>query len=249
MQIGEVEREEEDSGYEALFYTDESFYVVRESILHDESQTYHAIINKVAIDTNDYEILESCSCEFEFEGDSKGYEGATPIHDSNGDLIVLGLCEGNHCSESQKNDAGNGKLVAMRKEVEQDGSCQWKTVRIIDIPSSAFFRDYSAITLSKSGRVAISSQEESQMWVGQFLGQNPDGTYDIDTLEFDASEGIIYDFPKNDQCVTIYCNIEGIHWLNDDMIIAVSDKMKGRGKQDFRCFEKDQSVHVFGLPM
>ena len=56
------------------------------------------------------------------------------------------------------------------------------------------------------------------------------------------------DFPKNDSCETIYCNVEGVHWLNDDMIIAVSDKMKSKGKQDYRCFDKDQSVHVFVLP-
>jgi hypothetical protein len=40
--------------------------------------------------------------------------------------------------------------------------------------------------------------------------------------------------------------VEGIHWINDNMLIAVSDKMKSR--QDFRCFDKDQSVHVFTLP-
>jgi hypothetical protein len=62
------------------------------------------------------------------------------------------------------------------------------------------------------------------------------------------SIGKVFDFPKNDNCETIYCNIEGVHWLNDDMIMAVSDKMKGRGKQDFICHDKDQSVHVFVLP-
>jgi hypothetical protein len=53
---------------------------------------------------------------------------------------------------------------------------------------------------------------------------------------------------KNVNCEKVYCNIEGVEWLNDEMIVAVSDKMKGKGKQDFVCFDKDQSVHVFVLP-
>jgi hypothetical protein len=67
-------------------------------------------------------------------------------------------------------------------------------------------------------------------------------------MEFDPTVGNMYDFPKNDLCETIYCNIEGVHWISDDLVMAVSDKMKGKGKQDFRCFDKDQSVHVFILP-
>jgi len=81
------------------------------------------------------------------------------------------------------------------------------------------------------------------------LGQDPvTGLWDVNAMEFDLDTGSTYDFPKNDRCETIYCNIEGIEWLNDEMIVAVSDKMKGKGKQDFLCFDKDQSVHVFVLP-
>jgi hypothetical protein len=74
------------------------------------------------------------------------------------------------------------------------------------------------------------------------------GLWDIDKMEFDQKVGSTFDFPKNDDCQTIYCNIEGIEWLNEQMVVAVSDKMKSKGKQDFRCFDKDQSVHVFVLP-
>ena len=135
-----------------------------------------------------------------------------------------------------------------KKAADDEASCLWSTIRTIDIPSSAFFEDYSAISLSPTGRVVLSSQEESQIWVGQLLGQNTDGLWDIESMEFSVDNAVVYDFPKNDQCVTVYCNIEGVHWINDNMIMAVSDKMKSKGKQDFRCFEKDQSVHVFVLP-
>jgi hypothetical protein len=32
------------------------------------------------------------------------------------------------------------------------------------------------------------------------------------------------------------------------MLAAVSDKMKSKGKQAYSCFEKDQSFHLFGIP-
>ena len=198
---------------------------------------------------DDYNVKDVCLSEFEFEGDSKGFEGAISVHDEADDsLVILGLCEGNHCSESRKNDRGHGKIVMMKKAILDDGSCQWKTIGTIHVPKTAFFKDYSAMTMDKNGRVAISSQEDSAIWIGQMKGISADGKADISALEFDEDIGHIYQFPKNDQCATVYCNIEGIHWINDEMLIAVSDKMKGKGKQDFRCFEKDQSVHVFVLP-
>jgi hypothetical protein len=248
VQIGDPSREEEDSGYEALFIDNDIFYVVRESI-QSTDKTYHAIIEELSLGEEAYEVVEQCPAEFEFEGDSKGFEGAIAVHDLNGTLTVLGLCEGNYCSESKKDDKGHGMVVAMQKGVSDDGSCEWKTVTTISIPKTAFFADYSAMTMDKKGKVAISSQEESQLWVGKLLGQNDAGLWDILNIAFDPDhKDKLFDFPKNDQCATVYCNIEGVHWIGDDMILAVSDKMKSKGKQDFRCFDKDQSVHVFVLP-
>ena len=205
---------------------------------------------------------------------SKGFEGAIAIRDLNNELVVLGLCEGNYCSEEYKDDTGNGRVIAMKKVVADDGSCSWSTIKKIKIPHSANFRDYSAMSMTKHGRIAISSQEESQVWIGDMVGQNDDGLWDIDALEFDGDFAEVYDFPKNDNCQTVYCNIEGIHWIGDNMLMAVSDKMKSRGKQDFRyvcacplslyglvgslltavlrfvnsCSRKDQSVHAFVIP-
>ena len=36
--------------------------------------------------------------------------------------------------------------------------------------------------------------------------------------------------------------------MDDEMLMAVSDKMKSKGRQDFRCHEKDQSIHAFVIP-
>eukprot|EP00538_Stauroneis_constricta_P011566 CAMPEP_0119546082 /NCGR_PEP_ID=MMETSP1352-20130426/644_1 /TAXON_ID=265584 /ORGANISM="Stauroneis constricta, Strain CCMP1120" /LENGTH=373 /DNA_ID=CAMNT_0007590745 /DNA_START=55 /DNA_END=1176 /DNA_ORIENTATION=+ len=248
--IGAPTREEDESGYEAIVHEGDLFYVIRESIHMGEDDGYHAIIEELSIeddgDDTGYEIKDQCPCEMEFEGDSKGFEGAIAVRDLNFHVIIIALCEGNYCSEKRKSEKGNGRLVAMQKVIDEEhGTCEWKTIRTIKIPESADFTDYSAITMDESGRVAISSQEDSKMWVGQLAGKTGN-VWDIAAMEFDADESKVYDFPKNDQCKTVYCNIEGIHWVNEHMIVAVSDRMKK--KQDFRCFSKDQSVHTFVLP-
>jgi hypothetical protein len=249
IQIGDPKRETDDSGYEAIFYDNSSFYIVRESIIHD-SGAYHAQIEQVSlhpdVDKGTYDVVSVCPSEFEFDGASKGFEGAVPLHDVDGNLVVLGLCEGNHCSESKylKSDKGNGRLVAMKQETMPDGSCRWSTIRMITIPPSAYFGDYSAIDISKDGRVVIGSQEESQVWIGYLDGMNDDGLWNIDAIEFRTSpDGKLYDFPKNDNCQNIYCNIEGVHWLNDETLIAVSDKMKGKGK--CACYGQGRMGYVF----
>lgn len=71
VQIGDPAREEEDSGYEALIHNDGTFYVVRESVQHEDS-SYHAIIEELELGDEDYDIKNQCSAEFEFEGSSKG---------------------------------------------------------------------------------------------------------------------------------------------------------------------------------
>lgn len=71
MQIGDPYREPEDSGYEALFYDDGIFYVVRESVDLAEgiAESYHAIIEELSIKDDDYEVVQACPSEFKFEGD------------------------------------------------------------------------------------------------------------------------------------------------------------------------------------
>jgi hypothetical protein len=240
------------SGFESLLYDDGYFYILRESVeqKHKEHHDYHAVIEQLSMGEQDYTVVQTCSSDFEFEGISKGFEGAVGVRDLNNELVILGLCEGNHCSEKRKFDRGNGRLVAMRRTMDDTtGACVWSTIRTINVPKTAFFDDYSDVAMDAKGRVAITTQEDSQLWVGQMQGLDvATGLWNIDAMEFDTHVGTTYDFPKNDECKTQYCNIEGIEWLNEQMVVAVSDKMKGKGKQDFVCFDKDQSVHVFVLP-
>lgn len=265
VQIGDPNRDpNEDSGFEAIFHdaADDTFYVVRESVAlavdHKGNEgNYHAVVQEIKIRTDgDYNVINECVSEIEFDGSSKGLEGAVGLKSKDGELYMLGLCEGNHCLEGKEGkDKGNGVAVLMKKEVDvsdpiEGYTCVWKTQRQLSIPSQAFFQDYSAISINAQGRVAITSQEEAQVWVGYLSHIDPeDGSFDPEKSEFSVDDAVVYDFPRSDaDCHLIYCNVEGIHWINDEMLVGVSDKMKKGGKQDYRCLQKDQSIHVFVLP-
>ena len=87
-----------------------------------------------------------------------------------GVLYLLGLCEGNYCSESRGKEVGNGRVVVMARQ-DAPGGCVWKTVTVLELPKSAAFVDYSAIAIHQATQsVAVTSQENSQMWVGQLGG-------------------------------------------------------------------------------
>jgi hypothetical protein len=215
-------------------------------------------VEEIRITGDDYDVLRTCPSEFEFAGSSKGFEGAVGLKDAHGKLYMLGLCEGNFCDEGKRGRVkGNGEVVIMelvegdtgtQDEIGGKHDCMWKTIRHISIPSSADFQDYSAITINSKGRVAITSQEESQVWMGT-LTHTENGVFDPQKSEFtDDESNKILNFPRDTNCEVVYCNIEGIHWVNDELLVGVSDKMKSRGKQDFRCLEKDQSIHMFVMP-
>merc|ERR1712216_1097744 len=234
----------EDSGFEAIVYNaaTKTIFLVQESIKGEQDGKYRAIIQEVQLTSDPHlttaatykDLGPACATSHTFEGDSKGLEGAAGIWD-NGEFKVLGLCEGNSCSETKgvKDDPGHGEVLLMSKKVDKDGSCRWSTEKKIKIPPTAYFIDYSAISISPSGRVALTSQENATVWVG---------TFDNKTMEF--GEGTVYNFPRNDRCQIIFCNVEGVTWLDEEagVMVTASDSMKGKAKQPFECQQKDQSM-------
>jgi hypothetical protein len=54
-----------DSGYEAIFEFGGVFYVVRESV------NMHAIILELSLTNDNYEYIQECTCDFEFEDSNK----------------------------------------------------------------------------------------------------------------------------------------------------------------------------------
>jgi hypothetical protein len=104
LQIGDPRRYKDDSDFEALFFDRGFFYVIRESAKTAFHSSYHAIINQIVVDKQDYQVIESCPSELWFQGRSKGIEGAIGVHDLNYELVILALCEANYCLLERKSD-------------------------------------------------------------------------------------------------------------------------------------------------
>lgn len=44
----------------------------------------------------------------------------------------------------------------------------------------------------------------------------------------------------------VYCNVEGIQWIDDVRFVIASDKAKKT--QPLRCVDKEQRMSIFALP-
>jgi hypothetical protein len=122
----------------------------------------------------------------------------------------------------------------MDLEKEHYGECVWETIQVMDVPNTAYFRNYSDMDITNDGKIIIATQQESAVWVGRLKGIDQ-GMVHPHEVHFDKNEaGVILSFPKSDSCYTKYCHIEGVHVMNDHMIMGVSGIMQGMGQQDFR---------------
>lgn len=255
-----------ESAYEAIVHDEATnrFFVVVEAVKHSDEK-FHAVVEEIEmIDRTEdktmltraevsFKPIENCPCEMSFARENKGFEGATLIRTGGNEdhMYLLGLCEGNFCEGGRKGrEAGNGRIVVMRKvPAKKDRGCYWETVRILELPRSINFVDYSAITiLAVPGKphefkFAVSSQESAAVWIGHLYVSK-----DTSARDWRFSEGKIYDFPRDDDCRVIYCNVEGLSFISETMLVAVSDQMKVDNRQPFRCLAKDQSIHVFVIP-
>jgi hypothetical protein len=52
----------------------------------------------------------------------------------------------------------------------------------------------------RGNRIAIVSQENATLWIGEF---------DWEQLEF-TDEGHVFHFPRDNHCDIMYCNVEGV---------------------------------------
>lgn len=238
-----------ENGYEAFFFDhdEQVFSGVIEAVanIHVNAATgelqYHAEVEELRFDHNLYTVTRTCKSDYIFEDSNLGFEGAIRVK-SGDKSYMLGLCESNHCKGgSAATDSGNGRVVVLERMIDEanGGKCTYTTIKTIAIPAVADFRDYSAIAISKEGsRIAITSQEDAKVFVGEL---------DIARMEF-VDGGDVFNFPRDNDCRVQYCNVEGVDFLNDHMIVTASDKMKSKGRQDFRCKAHDQSIAVFVIP-
>ncbi len=215
------------TGYEGITWdqAERRFYVVVEAVEHTEG-----FRGQVQVFDERLVLLETHWLGYPLDAENKGFEGL--VHMRRGGVeYLLGLCEGNKCRAGKKGEKpGDGRVQVYRK-----GADAWLHEGTLKLPKSVLFEDYSGLGVS-GNRLAVVSQATSALWVGALAP--------ADWRR--EGDGQVYRFPRNGNDKVVYCNVEGVAWLDDDSLIVVSDRRKS--KQGKRCGEKDQSVHLFRLP-
>lgn len=217
-------------GYEGLAYnaTKRRFYLLVEA-RETASGEYQALI--VEYD-DDFNFLKQRPVDFTFQSSNKGFEATAHVRRDNKDYL-LALCEGNKCKCGGKGrKPGGGRVQVFEKKRKR-----WAHSATIALPTTVPFEDYSGMSLD-NGRVAVVSQVNSMLWVGQF---------DEATWAW-QDEGTLYEFPRTDQGAIRYGNIEGVSWITPTRVVTVSDRRKKKRQPQAWLSEKDQSVHIFDLP-
>jgi uncharacterized protein YjiK len=157
-----------------------------------------------------------------FRKANKGFEGLS--HSRHGGREYLyALCEANFGKARKE----RGRIDVFVRA--SDGT--WRLSHKIQLTKRSQFDDYAALSY-RDHRIAIVSQESQRLWVAHLHKK----THAV----IPGSEAV-YRFPNG-----CYSSVEGIDWLSDDTLVAVSDRKK---KQHLaKCGDKDQSIHIFRIP-
>jgi hypothetical protein len=219
-----------DYGHEGITYSaaQQRFYLLVEARKHAKG-CYRALI--VEYD-NEFSYLKDRPVDFIFEHSNKGFEAVVHLR-RNGEDYLLALCEGNKCKGGAKGRRpGGGRVLLFKKKKK----C-WLHCGTIALPRSLPFVDYSGMSL-ENDRVAIVSQVNSMLWVGE-----------LDEINWTwRSEGKLYEFPRSNDGEIRYGNIEGVAWITPTRLVTVSDRRKKKDQPNKQLSEKDQSVHIFEIP-
>lgn len=215
-------------GFEGITYDNinDRFYLIEESI--DNKGSLNARLRAV---NKEFKLEFKKWLKYNFQSDNKGFEGLTVVA-KNKESYVLALCEGNDCDSGEISKIyGAGRI----KVFETQGK-KWKYIASIKLPLSIPFKDYTGIDINEKNILAITSQESSAVWTGEL---------DVDTWDIE-DPGHVYEFPKDKNGNKIYCNIEGVSWIENDRLVVVSDARKKKSQPE-ECLEKDQSIHIISI--
>ena len=148
------------SGYEGITYNaaKQRFYLLVES-RKQTSGCYQAVI--VEYD-DEFRYLKERPVGFTFRSSNKGFEAVAHVRRNNKDYL-LALCEGNKCKCGDKGRRPGGGRVQVFEKTRK----RWLTHKTIALPTVLPFVDYSGMSIDH-GRVAIVSQVNSMLWVGEF---------------------------------------------------------------------------------
>jgi hypothetical protein len=218
------------SGYEGITYNaaKRRFYLLVESRKHPSGYYQASIVEY----DDDFKYLKDRPVDFTFKSSNKGFEAVAHVRRNNTDYL-LALCEGNKCKCGDKGrKPGGGRVHVFEKKRKQ-----WLHSRSIALPTTVPFVDYSGMSID-NGWVAIVSQVNAMLWVGQF--DEAGWTW--------RNAGQLYEFPRSDDGAIWYGNIEGVGWITPTRIVAVSDRRKKKNQPEKGLSEKDQSVHIFDIP-
>jgi hypothetical protein len=172
--------------------------------------------------------LGSAFLDLALERRNKGLEGLGCIV-RDGEVLLLGLCEGNRCKAGKAGRRpGGGRVHVFRR-----GRRRWKRKATIRLPKDVDFIDYASVAV-RDDRIAVVSQSSSALWIGT-LAKNGFAVED---------SGTIYEFPRDADHRVVYRNVEGVSWLSDDRLVMVSDRAEGTTP----ARAKERSLHVFRLP-
>ena len=216
-------------GFEDIAYDARSgrFYVLIESLPRGGG-TFMAAVQEY--DEN-FRYTGRAWLDFPLDRPNKGLEGLTCVH-REGQAYLLGLCEGNRGKGGAPGRVpGGGRVQVFRR-----GRRDWDRVAKIRLPETVLFTDYSGIAVA-GDRIAVVSQESSALWIGRLA---PDSWQVTGT-------GATYALPRDADGRIVYGTAEGVSWMAPDHMVMVSDKAKP--DQDRRCRAKDQSIHIFRIPL
>jgi hypothetical protein len=215
-------------GYEDIAYSPHQrrYYLLVEAEKHPDG-TFKAVIEEC---DGEFRFKGRSWVDFAFEERNTGFEGLSAVRRRGHDYL-LALCEGNRCRAGKKGRRPGGGRIQV---LERQGTV-WRTVGTIKLPRSVTFEDYSALAI-RGERLAVASQQASRLWVGRL--HRTDWTI--------VGAGRQYEFPRTKRGKLLYSTVEGISWLSDETLVAVSDLTKDG--YPGRCEAKDQSIHVFRLP-
>jgi len=203
----------------AIDHQEHRVFCIIES-MEDTDGKYRAFVSEY---DRDFRFQRCARLSTAFETPNKGFEGLAFLR-RDGKEYLFAMCEGNLCTDAT---SGGGRIQAFTR----DGDGGWTWSHQLELPLTAEFEDYAGISY-RNGRLAVVSQASARVWVAEVDREA--------RLLVDGSQAT-YRFPKKG-----YCNVEGIAWLSDDLLVCVSDKKKTR--QSKKCADKDQSIHVFRIP-
>ena len=166
------------------------------------------------------------SSEFEWlawdlEAVNKGIEGLGFV-DIDGERFLAALCESGKCD-----DRSRGRLLLRGA----DGD-----LTRVDLPKGLDFEDFSGLAI-RGQRIAVVSQESSMLWIGSVF-RDADGELDTETED-------LLRLPRQRDGDVDFCTVEGIDWLDDTTLVAVSDLEK-RG-QPGRCEDHAERIHFLSI--